>query len=210
MRLHDISVKISPQMVTWPGDPPVTLERVRHISEGANANVSRLACGVHTGTHVDAPVHFIEGERGTDTLALDVLIGPAYVAEIPGLEPINDHMLEQAGIPAGTERLLLKTDNSQYWEKGLNTFQEQFASIDADGAVWLVQHGVKLVGVDYLSVAPYKHSRPTHVTLLSAGVVIVEGMDLHHIEPGHYTLYCLPLRLVGSDGAPARAVLIEE
>ena len=197
-------------MPVWPGDPPVRIERVAKIEDGANANVSRISMSVHTGTHVDAPYHFLNQGSTVEHLQLDLLTGPAYVLDLPGVNVITSSELRDAGIPAGTLRLLIRTANSAYWKESGSTFQTGFTGINADGAEFLVNQGVRLIGMDYLSVAPYKKSRPTHEVLLNAGVVIVEGLDLSEIAGGHYTLYCLPLKLAGCDGAPARAILVSE
>lgn len=207
MRWIDISVGIDNQLPVWPGDPPVRLERVAAIADGANANVSSLACGVHVGTHVDAPLHFLEGGAAVEAMPLDALIGRAYVADLRRVETIDAAALERARIPPRTERLLLRTRNSEIWRRGERAFQTDFVAVDASGAEWLVRRRIRLVGVDYLSVAPYGNSRPTHEILLRQGVVILEGVDLSRAAPGPYTLYCLPMKLLGSDGAPARAVL---
>jgi arylformamidase len=157
---------------------------------------------------VDAPHHFLNDHRTVESLALDILVGPAQVVLISqDVKVVSAEVLDKAALPAGIERLLLKTSNSRLWERGENTFFSDFVGISADGADWLVRYGVKLVGIDYLSVAPYHQSIPTHVALLSAGIIIVEGLDLSAIDPGSYSLYCLPLKLVGSDGAPARVIL---
>jgi arylformamidase len=210
MKIYDVTLPISPSIPVWPGDPAVVLEQVSSMDAGAHDNVSRLACGVHTGTHVDAPHHFMNDHRTVESLSLDILVGPARVIQIPeDVTVVSAEVLEKAAIPPGTGRLLLKTDNSRLWEEGELEFFTGFVGISADGADWLVAHNVKLIGIDYLSVAPYHQSIPTHRTLLGAGIIIIEGMDLSAIAPGTFTLYCLPLKLVGSDGAPARAILIE-
>lgn len=211
MKIYDITLPIAPGMPVWPGDPPLVLERVESMDDGAHVNVSRLACSVHTGTHVDAPHHFLNDGRTVEMLPLDVLTGPAWVAALPsGVDLVTAAVLEAASIPAGVTRLLLKTRNSELWRRGETRFQEEFAAISPDGAEWLTGRGVRLIGVDYLSVAPFQDSDPTHHILLKAGVVILEGVDLSAVEAGAYELYCLPLKLVGSDGAPARAILIEK
>ena len=208
MKIFDISLPISPTMPVWPGDPAVVLEKVSSMDAGAHDNVSRLACGVHVGTHVDAPHHFLNDHRTVESLALDTLVGPAQVVQIPpDVKVVNAEALEKAALPVGTERLLLKTSNSLLWERGENAFFPDFVAISEDGADWLVRYGIKLVGIDYLSVAPFHQSIPTHRALLSAGIIIVEGLDLSAIVPGSYNLTCLPLKLVGSDGAPARVIL---
>ena len=208
MRIYDLTIGISPGLPVWPGDPPVTLERVKKIAEGANANVSHLACGVHTGTHVDAPVHFIDGAPGIDSLSLKVLTGRAYVIDLRNAQVLDAATLEASEIPPRTRRILFKTRNSALWARQEKEFQTDFVAVEASGAEWLVRKGVQLVGVDYLSVAPYGNSRPTHRILLEAGVAVVEGLDLSQVSQGRYALYCLPLKLVGSDGAPARVILV--
>ncbi len=207
MRLYDITVPIESGMPVWPGDPPLRLERVAAIAEGANANVSTLACGVHIGTHVDAPVHFLDGQGAVESLPLEAMIGRAFVADLRRAEVIDAAALERARIPARTRRILFRTRNSDLWKRGEKAFQTDFVAIDASGAEWLVERKLRLVGVDYLSVAPYGNSRPTHARLLGAGIVVLEGVNLNGVPGGSYALYCLPMKLVGSDGAPARAVL---
>ena len=194
MEIVDVSVPVRPGMVTYPGDPEVRLERVSSIADGEGANVSRLDFGVHTGTHVDAPVHFVEGAAGAEALPVDVLVGPCLVVD--GLEP--------AAVPAGAERVLFKTPNSRLWER--QDFANDFVKLDGEGARALVASGVRLVGIDYLSIG----DEEAHQVLLEAGVVAVEGLDLRRVEPGEYLLVCAPLKLVGSDGAPARVLLLRD
>lgn len=208
MRTYDITLTISPDLPTWPGEPSVVLERVNKIEEGANANVSRIDMSVHTGTHVDAPYHFLQEGIGVDKLLLKTLSGRAYVLHLPDVDVITAEILKDSSIPPRTRRVLVRTRNSEYWAYQETKFQTNFVGLSADGAEYLVGRGVRLVGVDYLSVAPYKESRPTHEILLKAGVVIVEGLDLSQVSQGRYSFYCLPLKLAGSDGAPARAILI--
>jgi len=211
MRIHDISLTISPNLPAWPGGPKIVLERVRKIEEGANANETRIDLGVHTGTHVDAPFHFVPDGKKIDDLPLELLIGPVTVIQIPdAVEHLDARVLEQAGIPPGTERVLYKTRNSHYWDHPEAGFQPAFAGITEDGAQYLVHQGLRLVGIDYLSIAPYKMSRPTHLVFLVAEVILIEGLDLRRVNPGEYTLCCLPLKLGETEGAPARVVLIEE
>jgi len=203
----DISVGISSALPVWPGDPAIELERLASIEAGEEANISRLASGVHIGTHVDAPKHFLDEGGTVEALSLEALIGPAEVVEISGSATIDAEALAGADIPGGCQRLLLKTSNSQLWSRIEAGFQKDFVAVDDSGAGWLVDHGLRLVGIDYLSIAPWGAAGPTHRTLLRAGVVILEGIDLRQVAPGSYQLVCLPLKLVGSDGAPARAVL---
>ena len=210
MRTYDISLTISPELPTWPGDPNIVLERVGKIEEGAPSNVSRIEMSVHCGTHVDAPYHFLgDGALTIDELPLNLLTGRAYVLHVPDdVDEISRKVLEKAEVPPRTRRLLFRTRNSRYWQQGERAFQEDFVGISADGAEALVERGIKLVGIDYLSIAPYTDSAPTHEILLKAGVVVLEGLDLSKVSNGRYTLYCLPLKLLGADGAPARAILV--
>lgn len=209
MRTYDITLTVTPDMPVWPGDPPVVLERVSKIEEGANANVSRVEMGVHTGTHVDAPFHFLSDGKTVEDLSLKLLVGRAYVIHLDdSVDTVTAEILEEAGIPPRTRRVLMRTRNSKQWVKGYKPFAEDFVGVEDDAAKYLQQRGVKLVGVDYLSVAPYGNSVPTHQTLLKAGIVIVEGLNLSQVSQGRYNFYCLPLKLANSDGAPARAILM--
>jgi arylformamidase len=208
MRIYDISLPVSPGMPVWPGDPEVVFNRLAKIEEGADANLTHIQMSAHTGTHVDAPYHFLGGDADkVEQLSLKLLTGRAYVLHLPDVDLITAADLEKADIPPHTRRLLFKTRNSHYWAEHPAVFHKEFVALSPDAAQLLVDHGVKLVGVDYLSVAPYHASVLTHQVLLKAGVVVVEGLDLSEVSQGHYTLYCLPLKLVGSDGAPARAIL---
>ena len=208
--IYDISIPISESLVVWPGDITVRMEQSSHLARGDAATVTHLEMSAHTGTHVDAPAHFILEGDDVASLALDVLIGPALVVDVPGDEHITAEALAALSIPAGTTRVLFHTKNSESWENEATavTFQKDFIGITEDGARWLVEHGVRLVGIDYLSAAPFTAGVPTHRVLLEAGVIILEGINLSGIASGAYELCCLPLKLVGSDGAPARAVLI--
>ncbi|MBI2767805.1 MAG: cyclase family protein [Chloroflexi bacterium] len=205
----DISVPVRRGMVVFEGDPAISVELIQSRASGGVCNVSRIVAGVHTGTHIDAPVHFIEGGDGAELTPLDTLIGPVHIADATGVHHhIDAATVEALGIPAGTERLIFKTPNSALWSQ--SEFSREFFALTADAAEALVHLGVRLVGIDYLSIAPFDDPAPTHVTLLEAGVVILEGLDLGGVEPGPYTLVCLPLLLEGADGAPARALLAPE
>jgi arylformamidase len=208
MRLIDISVPIEPGMIVYDGDPDVHLERVKTIAGGASANVSRLDFGVHTGTHIDAPVHFIDGAPAIERVPLDALIGPVQVVDATACaEHIDAATLDRLAIRDGAERLIFKTRNSALWDRA--EFSADFIGLTGSAAEALAERDVKLVGIDYLSIGPKGNGVPTHVALLSRGIVILEGLDLREVTPGEYDLVCLPLLIVGSDGAPARAVLIE-
>lgn len=210
MKIYDVTLTMTPEMVVWPGDDQIVLERVSKIEEGANHNGSRMEMGVHSGTHVDSPFHFLADGYGVDQLPLEMLIGPCQVVELPDtVDMINVDVLVSAGLKPGVQRVLFKTRNSKIWTRDEKTFQEDFVAVAADGAEYLVWQGVKLIGIDYLSMAPYKNSRETHQILLSHEVVLLEGVDLSQVPAGEYELVCLPMKLGGSDGAPARTVLID-
>lgn len=210
MRTYDISLTISPSLPTWPGDPPLQLERFARMEDGSSCNVTSLSACLHLGTHVDAPFHFIAGSPATvEKLPLNLLTGRAYVVEIPAsVSLVTAQHLQDAQIPPRTRRLLIKTRNSALWKQPGLPFQKDFVAISADGAQYLVARGVDLVGVDYLSVAPFDDPVPTHQILLGAGMVVVEGLNLSEVSQGRYSLYCLPLKVAGADGAPARAILV--
>ena len=208
MRTYDVTLTITSDMPVWPGDTTPILELVDSIAAGNTANTSQIKLSVHTGTHVDAPHHFMNDGRTVEGLLLDTLIGRAYVLHLPEVDLITASVLEAAEIPPRTRRLLFKTRNSEYWAKDVKHFEPDFVAISPDGAEYLVDRNVKLVGVDYLSVAPYKSGAPTHRILLGAGVVVVEGLNLSRVSQGRYTLHCLPLKIAGSDGAPARVILV--
>jgi arylformamidase len=209
MPIYDISLTISPSMPVWPNDPMVELTLAESMDRGDHVNVTKLSMSAHTGTHVDAPHHFLNNHKTVENLPLDVLTGPCYVLQLPDdVDEINAEVLERMPIGDGTRRLLFGTSNSRLWAKGENQFYQDFVAVSEDGAEWLVDHGIELVGVDYLSVAPFGESTPTHTVLLEAGVVVVEGLNLAQVPRGFYDLYCLPLKLSGADGAPARAILV--
>ncbi len=210
MPIYDVTVPISNELPTWPGDPSVQLTVWRSLSSGDSANVSMLNFGAHTGTHVDAPAHFIEGAAQIESLPLDVLIGEAQVVEVPDDMLVIDEEFVIAHCAPDTTRILFKTRNSAFWSETEPVFHTDFTYLDLNAAQRLVEHGIKLVGIDYLSIEKYdspKHE--THLALLSHGVVILEGLNLTEIPAGRYELICLPLRLRTSkgDGAPARVIL---
>jgi arylformamidase len=209
MTIYDISLTISPSLPVWPGDPPVNMPQTVSMDAGEEYNLTRLDISAHTGTHVDAPHHFLNDGRTVENLPLDVLTGPCYVTQLPDdIDEITAEVLGRMSLPSGLTRILFGTRNSKLWAQGQTEFQENFVAISADGAEWLVAYGVKLVGIDYLSVAPYTDSVPTHEILLRSGIVALEGVDLSQVPRGFYDLYCLPLKLAGADGAPARAILV--
>lgn len=208
--IYDLTLTVRNEMAVWPGDPQVHLERIHKIEEGSNSNVTQMNLSVHTGTHMDAPVHFIPGAKSIETLPLEVLIGPAQVVQLADtVSLITAKEIESAGIQPGVTRVLFKTRNSQIWQAENPPFETGFVAVSADGAEALVKMGIRLVGIDYLSIAPFKQSKQPHQILLRAGMVIAEGLNLSQVQPGRYTLICLPLKLGGSDGSPARVVLVD-
>ena len=210
MKIYDISLPISPALPVWLGDPAIELKQVASMDEGEDANISHLSAGVHIGTHVDAPHHFLNDGRTVENLDLEILTGPAFVLHVDDdAEMVTAEILDAAPIPNATRRLLLRTSNAHLWTASPRTFDRGFVAISADGAAWLVERGIQLVGVDYLSVAPFDAPVSTHRILLKAGIIALEGCDLREVPQGEYDLYCLPLKLVGAEGAPARAILVE-
>jgi arylformamidase len=202
----DVSVSLFTGMVHWPNDPSIEIERIMDIEKGDEATVSKLSMGVHTGTHMDAPLHFFEHGISMDRLPFSATLGRARVIAINDNASIKPAELEPHNIQMG-ERILFKTRNSTYaW--GSNTFVEDFVYISHAAAQYLAQLQVQTVGVDYLSVGGYRSDGPeTHHALLGAGIWIIEGLNLAQISPGLYDLICLPLKLLGAEGAPARAIL---
>jgi arylformamidase len=212
MRIFDISLSIDPGLVVWPGDPKVELERFRSISTGDASNDSRIACSVHSGTHVDAPLHVFDDGPAVDRLPLDALIGPALLVELAqSVDVVTASTLESLRLPENVTRLLFKSRNSAWWDERPGEFRPDFVAIEDDAAGWIVSRRIRLVGVDYLSVEPFRRTGgATHRRLLEAGVIIVEGLTFQNVPAGRYQMVCLPLKLGDSDGAPARAILIED
>lgn len=202
----DITVPLRSNMVHWPGDPPVNIKRTKDMEKGDGNNLSVLSLGAHSGTHMDAPLHFIRGSSGVDRLPMDTAIGRARVIEIKDAEIIKPGELKKHNIRRG-ERILFKTANSsRKWQS--KSFLEDFIYISDEAADFLAERSIKLVGVDYLSVGSYRRGGGyVHRALLGAGVWIIEGLDLSRVSPGRYELICLPLRIENGDGSPARAIV---
>jgi arylformamidase len=204
-RIYDISLSIKDGMTVYPGDPGVTVERAACLEDGDQANLSRLCFGSHTGTHIDPPRHFIQGGDTVDMLPLEVMVGPALVVEAHG-DRIDRGVLAAIRL-TGEERVIFKTKASSFSQEG--PFREDFACLAKDAVPYLVEAGVKLVGIDYMSIEEFNGDGEVHRALLGSGVIVVEGLDLSGVEPGRYELICLPLKIKGGDGAPARVVLRE-
>jgi arylformamidase len=210
MLIHDISLTISNDTLVWPGDTPVNLERNKDMLAGDSYNLSRISGTVHMGTHIDAPMHFLRDGYGVDRIDPEMLVGPCYVADLTGADVIDAQCLERAGIPGNTRRLLCRTRNSEFWARGDNVFHKDYTGISDSGAEWIVKHKIRLIGLDYLSISEYKNSVAVHETLLSHGIIPLEGVDLSKVGQGEYQLICLPLKLKDCDGSPVRAVLVQD
>jgi len=205
MKIYDISMTLRPQMAVWPGDDPFEMTPTARIADGAHCNLSRLSMGSHTGTHVDPPMHFIDGADSIEKLDLQRLLGPADVIDCTGMPEVSADALE--GKLADGIVPLLKTDSSRLPDT--LPFRDDYVYLTASAARLLAERRVKAVGIDYLSIAG-NDGVPVHRILLEAGIAIIEGLRLAHVPPGRYTLACLPLKIKGCDGAPARAILIKD
>jgi arylformamidase len=208
--IYDVSVPIQNGMPVWPSDPPVKLTANNHLSRDKShtVRVTSIEMGSHTGTHVDAPAHFVEGGKTLSEIPLDVFVGPATVFEMPGVRSIARSDLENLDW-TGVERVLFKTDNSAHWNDG--RFFEEFVYLEPEAGEFLVSRGVRLVGIDYLSIDRFRSEKhPTHFALLPHDVVLLEGLNLSKIFPGRYRMVALPLNLQQADGAPTRVILIDD
>ena len=205
MKLIDVTVPLDPTLPTYPNNTPFSLEPIKRIARGDSSNVSTLHMSAHCGTHVDAPRHFFDDGSATEALALEMLIGRARVIEITSRTGIAAE--DFVGIDLSEDvRLLIKTHNSRLWSSP--DFHTDYIGVTESGAKHLVDRGIKVLGVDYLSVEQFrKPGAPAHHLLLGAGTIVIEGLNLIDVDPGVYEMYCLPLRIVGADGAPARVVL---
>jgi arylformamidase len=208
MKIYDVTVSISAEVPIYRGDPGVSVSAFKSIAGGSTANVSEISFGVHTGTHVDAPNHFIDGAKRVHELDPEKLIGPCRVIEI--YDEIVEIEPNHIGDLAGIERVLFKTRNSQFWSEPEKGFRTDFTCITPETAITLVENNIKLVGIDYLSIEKSGgKTKPVHTTLLAKEIVILEGLDLREVPPGDYELICMPLKYIGAggDGAPARTIL---
>jgi arylformamidase len=204
-RLLDVSVPLRDGMPCWPTSPGVSLRRHLAIADGDDANASELRTDLHCGTHVDAPLHFVDGGADLEATGLAPFVGPAYVAHVSEARRIGAADLDAAGVPADVERLLLRTANSGGWAE--RPFDPDFVALSLDGARWIAERGMRLVGIDYLSIQRFEDGPETHRELLGNGVCILEGLELDEAPQGPYELICLPIRLAGAEAAPARVLL---
>lgn len=213
MKIYDISIPISPLMAVWPGDPPVEIQPISAIDQGADVNVSQISMSLHTGTHIDAPKHFINEAKTIEQIPLHKLIGKTLVIDLgKNINVINEQVLfshPKYHDLLTIKKVLFKTKNSLLWDSSPNTFVTDYIGIDATGAKVLAELNLDLVGVDYLSVAPYHATEEPHILLLEKETILLEGINLQGVPQGIYDLYCLPLPIVGGDGAPARSILID-
>ena len=206
MKIYDVSVSISNDLPVYPGDPEIKITRTHSLEKGDIARVSHLSFNTHIGTHIDPPYHFVMDGKTLDHVPLDLLIGPARVIDVGDVDSISLAALEGADLD-GVTRVIFKTRNSRFWQES-NEFRKDFVYLEPEGAELLVKRGIKLVGIDYLSIEKFNFDAPTtHWTLLGNNIIIVEGLDLSEVHPGDYELICLPLKIKDGDGGPARVVL---
>jgi arylformamidase len=204
MKIYDVSVPISPEMPVYPGDPGIVVERKESITKGDPCNLTLLSMGTHTGTHIDAPYHFVESGIKVDQIPINLLTGRTYVVELTAAR-IDAEVLKEIDLGEHV-RVIFKTRNSYLWSG--NRFVEDYVHVTPEAAEILVESGIKLVGIDWLSIEQFgSKTFQTHHTLLGNGVVIIEGLNLAEVEAGDYELICLPLKIKDGDGAPARVIL---
>jgi len=206
--IYDVTAPITNTMPVWPGDPPVRLSAKSHLSRdgGHRVHVTSIELGSHTGTHIDAPFHMMPEGKRLEDFSLEILTGRATVFEVPGCSSIGRAELQRFDW-TGVERVLFKTENSRHWQDG--AFYEHFVYLEPEGAEFIAQQGVKLVGIDYLSIDKFKSdSHPSHIVLLTKNILILEGLNLSSVPAGEYTMVALPLNLRDADGAPARVILM--
>lgn len=210
MRIYDVTLPLSEKTPVWKGDQGVRISRVAEIGRSSDFNITRMELGVHSGTHIDAPRHLINGGRTVDQLPVELLVGEAQVLEIPReISVITPQVLKNSGFDPGIKKLLLRTSNSEYWIKDPLNFHTDYTAIDTETAEMLAEQEMQLAGIDYFSISPINDLVTPHRILLEKGVIILENINLWEVNAGIYEIFCLPLKLVGSDGAPARVILRE-
>lgn len=211
MQIIDITIPLSNQTPVWEGDKGVHIRRVAKIEMGSEFNVSRMELGVHAGTHIDSPFHLINAGNTVDQIPLESLIGDVQVVQVSSrYDVINEKCLKELDINPAIERILFKTSNSDFWENDPYSFNTDYIALNTDGAKFLADSGMRLVGVDYFSISSFDDLTKPHMILLENNTVLLENIDLRNVFPGVYQLICLPLKLVGTDGAPVRAILMTD
>lgn len=209
MEIFDITIPLNADTPVWEGDEGVKLSQVASLKKGDGFNVSWLEMGVHSGTHIDAPFHLFDHGKTVDKIPLEKLVGEAHVLSIPQeVKVITSEVLVQSGFDGQQKKLLLKTSNSNLWEKDPHTFNKNFSAIDTACAQFLAEKKIELIGIDYFSISPIKELKPPHEILLNSDIVILENINLFDVNPGVYMMFCLPINLTGADGAPARVILV--
>lgn len=208
MEIIDISVPLDQDLPIWPDSPGFHLESLQKIEDGADANISELRCDVHTGTHIDAPSHFVQDGTTVDGISLESTIGPATVKKVPAdVKTITAKTLDALDISDDVTRLLLQTRNSSLWAESRSEFRSDYTALAPGAATWIVNHGIRCIGVDYLSVQHFGDDPSTHRILLQNEVVIIEGLNLSGVPEGEHELLCMPLKIADAEGAPARVAL---
>jgi arylformamidase len=206
--IYDVSVQLSNDLPVWPSGPPIRLESTPHLSRDKSYTIHETFIHIssHMGTHIDAPYHFVENGKRLNEIPLERLVGKATVVEILGVRSIGERELRPLKW-VGVERVLFKTENSKHWHDG--SFYEEFVYLEPEGARFLIERGIQLVGIDYLSIEKFRAEKHlTHFALLEKDVVVIEGLDLSHVGPGEYSMVALPLNLLGTDGGPTRVILM--
>jgi len=211
MKIFDVTIPLSEATPVWEGEEGIVILRSAEIGEDSEFNVSRVSLGLHVGTHIDAPFHVQKTGNTVDSIPLERLIGPVQVVEIPKFaEVIDREILELVEIDESIKRILFKTANSNYWNDAPAQFTRDFVALDSSGAEYLKTAGMELVGIDFFSISAYKDLLRPHKILLRDDVVVLENLDLRAVSAGLYQLYCFPLKIIGTDGAPARVILISD
>lgn len=213
MKIYDISIPITPTMPVWPGDPPAEISLISAISQGDSANISKFTMGVHCGTHIDAPKHFINNGKTVGDIPLEKMVGKVLVLEIDHKENvISDIVLKQhpnITMLVQASKVIFRTKNSSLWHENQSSFHRDYVGVNTAGANFLSHLQLDLIGIDYLSIAPYEETLEPHKILLAKDIVLLEGLNLSGVPGGIYDLYCLPLKLSDCEGSPARVILID-
>ena len=208
VKLIDISLPLHQHQPIWPDSSGFSLQWTQRIDQGDPVNNSQASIDVHFGTHIDVPFHFIDnGGLTVEEIPLDVFVGPCSVIHLPHLKEVTADELSRVERSINNKRLLIRTDNSMLWSTGVSEFRADYTAISPDAAKWITEQGIRLVGIDYLSIGDMKNGEVVHRILLESGIVVLEGLNLSHVAPDDYELLCLPINIVGAEGAPARAIL---